>query len=291
MANVIVSVIGGLSLGGVYALIALGLVLAFRATATFNFAHGEFMLFPAFIVASWHVGHGRPFGVALVAGLAVSAAIVVFFYAVVLRRAVGLPHFMGAIATFGLAAMLDGIMEIIFGPQDYVLSVPGLSSGATRVLGVRVSIASLVILGFALVLSALIVVLLRYTHLGMLLQAAGQDPVLAAQGGIRVNRMYMASWALAAILAGVAGVAYGSVNVVNFSMTGTALAAFPAIVLGGLDSIEGAVIGGLVIGVLQGFISTYFGGQYINVATYGLLLIVLMILPQGLLGTRITERL
>lgn len=100
----------------------------------------------------------------------------------------------------------------------------------------------------------------------------------------------MGSWALAACLAGIAGVAFGTTNLVNSSLVDVALAAFPAILIGGLDSIEGAVIGGLLVGIAQGFIATYFGPQYLDVLTYGLLLVVMLVFPTGLLGTRTVTR-
>src|SRR5688500_17435907 len=112
MTGIIVSLIGGASLGGTYALIGLGLVLAFRATATFNFAHGQLMLLPAFIVAKWQLSGTAPIGIALVFSLIVVAAVSVLFFLLVLQKLTGLPHFMGVIATLGLAAVLDGAMAL-----------------------------------------------------------------------------------------------------------------------------------------------------------------------------------
>jgi branched-chain amino acid transport system permease protein len=290
MDRVIVSVAGGGALGGTYALVALGIVLAFRATGTFNFAHGQFMLFPAFLVGAWQAEHRTSLAVSIIVGLFVISGVGLAFYLLVLQRTVGMLHFMGVIATFGLAAVLDGVMLIVFGSPQYNIDFPGLPHGVVYLLGTRVSAASLVITAFTLVLAALVAAGLRFTPLGIRIRAAGQDAILASQGGLNVRVIYMGSWALAACLAGIAGVAFGTTNLVNSSLVDVALAAFPAILIGGLDSIEGAVIGGLLVGIAQGFIATYFGPQYLDVLTYGLLLVVMLVFPTGLLGTRTVTR-
>jgi branched-chain amino acid transport system permease protein len=291
MSNFVVSIIGGASLGGVYALISLGLVLGYRATGTFNFAHGQFMYLPAIMVATWQAQESSlPFWVALPIALATVAVVGILFYLLVLRRMVGMPHFMGVIATLALAAIIDGVLSIKFGTGDARIEVPGLPTGSVEVLGSRFSAASLVLTAFTLVLAATVAAVLRFSRLGTRVRAAGQDPVLASQGGINVRSIYMGSWAVSAALAGVAGVALGATTLVSPSMTAIALAAFPAILLGGLDSIEGALVGGILIGIFQGFVATYWGGAVIDAASYTVLLLVLLVRPQGLFGTVRVER-
>ncbi|WP_280217298.1 branched-chain amino acid ABC transporter permease [Nocardia neocaledoniensis] len=291
MGNFIVSIVGGAALGATYALISLGLVLVFRATWTFNFAHGQFMLIPALVVAVLAGSGSMPFGLTVLAALALIVAISVAFYLTILRRTVGMPHFMAMIATFGLAAILDGLISIVFGARERSIEFPGLPAGVVTIAGTRISSASLAITAIAFVLATVVVVVMRWTYLGTVIRAAGHDPALAAQGGIHVKYVYVGSWALAAILAGVAGILYGSTQVVNTGMLAVGMAAFPAILLGGIDSVEGAVVGGICIGILQGFTATYLGGQYVNLTTYGALLAVLMVYPQGLFGTRMVRRL
>jgi branched-chain amino acid transport system permease protein len=288
MTNFVVSLLGGAFVGGTLALIGLGLVLAFRATETFNFAHGELMLLPALLLGRMQTWQGTklPWGVQLVISLAIVGAIGALMYMLVLRRTTGLPVFMGIIATLGLAAILDGIMTLIFGSQQYQVHTPGLPHGTVTVLGARVSAASLVLTVFSLGLALAVACWLRFTHAGANIRAAGQNAVLASQGGINVRRVYIGSWTLAAVLAGVAGISYASVSVADPSMVQLGLAAIPAIMLGGLDSVEGAVVGGIVVGIVQGFTATYLGGQYNDVVTYGLLLIVLLTYPQGFFGTK-----
>jgi branched-chain amino acid transport system permease protein len=275
----------GLLLGGTFALIALGIVLAFRATRTFNFAHGELMLLPAYIVGDLEAHH---FSLVLSIALAIVIGGIVgaLFYLLVLRRTTGLPVFMGIIATFGLAAILDGVMNIIFGSQQFQISIPALPDGALSIAGARVSQASVVLTVLTLVLAGLVVAITRYTHLGIVVRAAGQDALLASQCGIPVTRVYVGSWTVAAALAAIAGVSSGVTSIVNPEMIALPLAAIPAIVIGGLDSIEGAVVGGIIVGLVQGFVSVYWGGLAVTIVTYSLLLVALLLYPQGLFGTK-----
>lgn len=290
MDRVIVSLFGGANLGGTYALVALGIVLAFRATGTFNFAHGQFMLLPAFIVGAWQAESKGPLWISIVEGLLIVSALGVVFYLVVLQRTVGLLHFMGVIATFGLAAVLDGAFLIVYGSPQYTLDLGILPRGVVTLVGAHLSVGELALTAFTLVLAGIVAGALRFTPVGIKIRAAGQDAILASQGGINVRFLYMGSWALAAALAGIAGIVYGTSQLVNHSMVDVALAAFPAILIGGLDSIEGAVIGGLLVGIAQGFIATYLSPQYLDVVTYGLLLVVMLVFPQGILGTRTVTR-
>jgi branched-chain amino acid transport system permease protein len=285
MIRFIASLIGGLTLGGTIALMGLGLVLAFRATKTFNFAHGELILLPAFIVGYMEAGH-TSFGISLVVALVTSAAVGILFYVLVLRKTTGLPLFMAIVATFGLAAILDGIMGIAFQVGQYQVTIPGVPQGSVKIAGAQVSESSLTFAGLTIVISIIVVIVIRFTHLGLMIMAAGQDPVLASQCGLPVRRLHMGSWAAASVLAGIAGITYASSASADNSMISLGLAALPAIMLGGLDSIEGAVVGGLIIGLLQGFAQTYLGGQSVDALTYVVLLLVLLLYPQGLFGTK-----
>lgn len=285
MALLVAAIIGGIILGGVYALIALGMVLAFRATQTFNFAHGELMLLPAFLVGFLE-GDDFTFAISFLIAVSLSALTGALFYLLVLRRTTGLPVFMGVIATFGLATILDGIMGILFGSDQYQIAVPELPTGSIRIFGASISKSSLILGVFAILLAVLVAVIVRWTHVGKMIRAAGQDAVLASQCGINVRRVYVGSWVLAAVLAAIAGIAYGNIASVDSSITAIGLVAIPAIVIGGMDSVEGAIAGGVIIGIIQGFAQIYLGGQYVDAVTYGALLIILLLWPQGLFGTK-----
>jgi branched-chain amino acid transport system permease protein len=290
MVRFVTSLIGGLNLGGIYALVAIGLVLAYRATGTFNFAQGQLMVIPAFVVGVWQSEQKAPFLVSFVVALSVSALICLIFYLFVLQRTTGLPHFMGLVATLGLATILDGFIGLQWGANTYVIKFPGLSQGTVTIFGAHIATRAIIITVATLILAVSISALLRFTQIGTQIRAAGQAALLASQGGIRVNVVYMFSWAAAGALAGLAGVAYASTTVVSPSLITVVFAVFPAILLGGLDSVEGAIVGSLLIGVLQGFVVTYLGGEYVDLVTYTLLLVVLLVIPYGLFGTKTATR-
>src|SRR4051812_9785551 len=190
MAAFWVSLISGAANGALYALIALGLVLAFRATATFNFAHGQLMVLPAFVVGAWVTKTSVPMWLAIVVALLITGAIGAVFYRLVLQRIIGLPHWMGFIASLGLASILDGALGLIFGTETYSFHLPILPDGMTTIFGARISNSSLAILAFGLLLGIAIALILRFTFVGTAVRAAGQDALLASQSGINVRRVF-----------------------------------------------------------------------------------------------------
>jgi branched-chain amino acid transport system permease protein len=208
----------------------------------------------------------------------------------VLRTTVGRPPFVPVVATLGISAVATGAVGIAFPNTQYGLTIPALSTGSTTIFGATFSTASLEISVFAVLLTVALVLVFRYTSLGVRVRAGGQDSLLASQGGINIRWVYMGSWALACVLAGIAGITYGSVNAINTGIVDLAMLAFPAALLGGLDSIPGSLIGGLGIGLIQGFVASYLGGQYVTVVTYVVLLGVMMLLPHGLMGTKTVRR-
>lgn len=284
------AVIGGLSLGAIYSLVTLGLVLIFRATDTFNFAHGSFMLLAALIAARLQASTGLAFAVIAVLGLGAVGLLGALLFQTVLRFAVGRPQFVAVIATLGFAAVVNGVVGIVFGSTQYSISIPWLSTSSTTIFGATFSTAGLQVTVFAIVLTVALVLAFRFTSFGLRVRVGGQDALLASQGGINIRWVYLGSWALACVLAGIAGIAYGSVNSVNSGINDLALLAFPAALVGGLDSIPGSLIGGLGIGLIQGFIAAYWGGAYVTVVTYLVLLVVMLVLPHGIVGTRTVRR-
>jgi branched-chain amino acid transport system permease protein len=286
MQNILLALFGGIPLGATYALIALGMVLIYRTTGTFNLAHGQFMAIAAFVLADWERDDAGPFLVGLVVAIAVAAAIAGLFYKLVLSRTVGQPHWVAFVATLVIGVGLDSLLSIVFPKSGYTINIPGMPRSTLDIFGVKIAASSVVVAAVGIVLSLLFIGVLRFTRLGIQVRAAGQDSLLASQGGIRVRHFYLGAWVIGGVLAAIAGILYGSTAVVDSSLSGLGLIAVPALVLGGLDSFEGAVVGGLVIGVVQGFITVYLGGQWVNPVTYTVLLGLLLVLPRGLFGTQ-----
>jgi len=169
-------------------------------------------------------------------------------------------------------------------------ALPGLSTGVTSILGARVATSSLELTAFTLLLALAILAILRFTSLGRSIRVAGQDPTLASYGGLNVRMLHFFSWAASMGLAAVAGIVYGSTHPADGTLVNLMFAAFPAMLIGGLDSIGGAIVGGLIIGIFQGFIQTYYSPDMLDVTTSAVLLIVMLIIPNGLWGTRPATR-
>lgn len=291
MSLLMTAIVGGLALGGVLAVISLGMVLAYRGTGTVSFSHGQLMLFGAFIVGWVQARTHLPFVVELLIGLCLPAVIAGAFYRLFLRRLIGLPELYGLMATLGLASLLDAAALALFGSNDYSISVPGLNGGVVHILGASVSRPSLISAGITVLVALGLAAAMRFTHVGTLIRAAGQDPVLASQGGINVHGVFLGAWAVSGALAGLAGVLYANLTIAATGVELVALSALPAMVIGGMDSVTGAVAGGLLVGVFEGFISTYVSSNFVNVAAYLLLLAVLLVRPEGLMGTKYVSRL
>lgn len=285
------AIVGGLALGGILAIIGLGIVLAYRGTGTVSFAHGQLMLLGAFLVGWLEVQGNWPFPVELILGISLPAAIAAAFYRLFLRRLIGMPEFLGLVATLGLASLLDAIALAFFGSNDFKVTIPGVSQATVHLFGAGVSISSLEIAGATIVIALGLAAILRFTHLGTMVRVSGQDPLLASQGGINVHWMFFGAWGVSGALAGIAGIAYANLNIAAFGIELVALAALPAVVIGGMDSVIGSVVGGLLIGLFEGVIATYVNASFVDVGAYLLLLIVLLIRPGGIFGTRQVARL
>jgi branched-chain amino acid transport system permease protein len=290
MQTSVTAVITSLLLGGTYSLIALGMVLVFRATYTFNFAHGQMMLLAAYVIGRWTTGTTWSFVRTTLLAFAVVAAVSAIFYYIVLQRLLGASLFLALVATLALASFLDGLMGIVFDAPQYSVKNPLLPTGSLDVGGARVQSATLLMALISIALSAAVAVFLQRSQIGIRMRATGQTPLLASQGGINVRRMFIGTWAVAGVLAAIAGLTFASTNLVTAQIEEVALFALPAMMLGGLDSIYGAILGGLLIGLLQGVTTMYWGGQHIDLVTYAVLLLTLLLLPEGLFGTRVVKR-
>ena len=285
MILLVASIVGGITLGGIYTLISLGLVFAYRATRIFNFAQGELLLLPALIVGYLQARH-TSFGVSIVSSLLVSGVIGALFYFLVLRRMVGRPLFMGIIATLGLASILDGVTGIWFPNAQYSIAIPHMPSGSIKLLSTQASEQAIIIAFISFALSAAVALIVNKTPMGLRVRAAGLNPTLASQCGVRIQRIYVSSWVICSVLAAVGGILYASETSADTTLVGIGLAALPAVVVGGMDSIGGCIVGGTLIGVIQGFGQTYLGGAYVNILTFGVLVLVLLVYPQGMFGTK-----
>jgi branched-chain amino acid transport system permease protein len=287
--------VGGIFLGAIYSLVALGFVTIFRATGVINFAQGSVLLLGAYAIGRLHDSIG--FWPAVVAGILIAAVASVLVDMVLIRRIRAADLGTLAILTLGVNILLSTELTREIGTDVVSIGAPWGSS-VVELAGIRVPASRVIAGGVALVLVAALGAAVKFSDWGVAMRSAAEDGETASLMGIRLNRVAAGAWALAGALAAVGGLFLTSFPAAGVTADAgvVALAAIPAVVLGGFDSPAGAVIGGLVIGVVSVLCSGYqdelsFLGRGIGtVAPWVVMLLVLLIRPSGLLGTREVTR-
>lgn len=294
--------------GGVIALIALGIVLIFKASEVFNFAHGHMVMLGAFFTW-WFAGGNEsgnelfnlPFWAALTLALVLSGLLGLLIERLALRPMTGQPLLAIVLMTLGLAQLLEGVASILFGVQPkqnfpapftqsdvFRISFPGAFNDT--IILKKTLVAAFII---SILAAALLIFLFQRTRTGLAMRATSENHEVARSVGIRVSGVFGLSWAAAGIVATLGGVLLASLTGASLSLSTVALIAFPAILLGGLDSLPGAIAGGIIVGLVQALVQASTLIQVRNsaeIAPYILLLLVLVIRPEGLFGQKRIER-
>lgn len=275
--------VNGIAVGTIYALVAMGIVLIHKATEVLNFAHGDLLVLSAFSAWALIEGAGLPFWLVLPM---VGAGIGVLSYgidAVVVRRIAGQPQFAGVMLTIALAFMIRGLVSMIFGTESQSYDTPWTGQ-TSQMAGVAIADLSLVIMGSALLIAVGLWLFFRHTRLGVAMQAASQNQLAAHLNGVRVKRLNSLVWALAGVTAAIAGMFLAPITLVDTSLWLITLKALAAIVLGGFGSLPGAVLGGVLIGLIEQYAGVYLPDGYRDIAPYLVLIAVLILRPRGILG-------
>ncbi len=282
--------LAGLSAGAVYALIALGFGVVHNATGIVNFAQGDFLVIGAFVAYTLLVSWGMPYWVGFLGAVLVSSLVGLFLERGILSRARSKEVLLLVFITVGASIFLRGLIKEIWGKRPLIL--PPVEQGSEITLGpFRMDPQYLWIIGVAVLAFALLHFFFRYTMWGKAMRAVAADREAAALMGIPVPWVVAGSFALAGALGGLAGVLVGPVWPLSFeSGVHIGLKGFAAAVLGGYGSFGGALLGGFLLGLLEG-IGAYLVSSYKNIIAYGILLLVLLVRPQGLLGRETEERL
>jgi branched-chain amino acid transport system permease protein len=284
--------IGGLLAGVMYSMVAIGFVLIYKASGVFNFAQGAMVLFAALTFVSV-VERGASFFVALAVTLAVMLALAAFIERLVLRPLVNAPPLTLFLATLGLADVLEGLAQSVWGTQVHGLDL-GISDAPIAAAGVSISRFDVFAAVVAASLVAILSVLFRRTRAGVALRAVADDPVAAVAVGIDLRRLWVIVWGAAGVVALVAGLIWGARVGVQFSLSLVVLKALPVLIIGGFSSIVGAIAGGLIVGASEKIAEVYAGplvnGGIETWFPYVLALAFLLVRPAGLFGERPVER-
>lgn len=296
MGFFIALLLNGVSIGLMYSLIALGFVLVYKATDAINFAQGEFVMMAALIGAVVAGFSGPPVAIALAAVIATLAVMIGFGFGlerVVLRPLLGRPIVAVIMATIGLAAMLRGLTPIVFGGETRALPLPigddPIAIGPATLPPIQVlgaGVAILLFVGFSW--------FFKKSRMGVAMRAVADNQQVAQAMGINVERYFAIAWAMGGIVAALSGIVWGSMLGVDVQIAVVGLKVFPVVILGGLDSIGGALVGGLIVGLVEslasGYLDPYVGGGTKDFAPYVLMILFLMFRPYGIFGKRQIER-
>jgi branched-chain amino acid transport system permease protein len=285
--------LNGASIGLMYSLIALGFVLVYKATDAINFAQGEFVMMAGLIAAAVLGAEGTWLFAAVVATLAVMIGFGFALERVVLRPLLGRPVVAVIMATIGLAAVLRGLTPIVFGSATRAVVLPigdePISIGPASLPPIQVLGAGVAIL-FFLAFSWFF----KKSRMGVAMRAVADNQQVAQAMGINVERYFALAWAMTGVVSALGGIIWGSMLGVDIQLALVGLKVFPVVILGGLDSIGGALLGGLIVGIVEslaaGYLDPYVGGGTKDFAPYVLMILVLMVRPYGMFGRRQIER-
>jgi branched-chain amino acid transport system permease protein len=282
--------LAGVGTGGLYALTGLAFVLIYKSTKVVNLAIGEMLMISAYIFFALSAGMSLPVWLAIPGALLVSAAFGVLVERSVIRPMLGESPISSFMVTVGLSSILIGLVELIWTADQQRL--PEFLPNKHIQIG-QAFVSPKIFYGFwiAVLLMGGVLLLFRFWRGGVALRATASDQAAAYSVGINVPRVYSLAWMAAALIAGVAGIVVGSIGGVSSAMGVFGLSVLVVVIFGGLDSVLGALVGGVIVGVIESLTGFYIGGEYKLLATFSLLVLVLLVRPYGLFGTHEIERL
>ena len=282
--------VSGLTNGAIYALVAVGFVLIYKASDVINFAQGEFLLVGAYVAAFLIGDLGLAWPIGAVLTVIIAAAMGVVIERLVLRPLIGEPIISVIMVTIGLASLLRAIVLGVWGTNPKVFPA-FFPKTEVDIFGAVVTTEKLGAIAVAGVFLLVFTLFFRYTREGIAMRAVADDQQAALSMGISVKRIFAMAWSIAAITAAIAGVVVANTLEVSGNLSAIGLTVFPVVILGGLDSIPGALIGAAIIGLLEAYTGGYVGdGSLSQVIPYIVLVFILMVRPYGLFGKEIIER-
>jgi branched-chain amino acid transport system permease protein len=285
--------VNGLLVGMMYGLVALGFVLIYKASSVFNFAQGELVMFGGFVAAAMLTIYGIPLGLALPITLGLMIALGFGIERGMLRSLVGRPVIAIIMATVGLASVLRGVAPMLWGAATKDLPLP-LPVRPFIVADLFISPLNLVAGGASLAFLAAFGYFFKKTRIGIAMRAVADDQQAAMSMGINVGSIFALTWGIAGLVSAIGGIIWGNFLGVDTQLALVGLKVFPVVILGGMDSVLGAVLGGLIVGAVEnvaaGFVDPFVGGGTKDFVPYMLMIIALLIRPSGFFGKEIIER-
>jgi branched-chain amino acid transport system permease protein len=290
MTIVIQQVLNGVVLGSLYVLVALGLTLVYGVLVQINFAHADVVTFGAFAAYFFVNGLGGNYLASVVVALVVGAALGWLMNAAIFAplRERG-NELLPLIATIGVSVMAENAMLAFFGPIPYAFESP-YSNSVIRFAGTFITLQNVLIIAMSVAAIALLYAFMKFTYMGKALRAVSQDRETAGLMGINPNQVVMLTFVIASALAGMAGAMLGPVLVLTpFAGTSVIVKAFAIVIIGGFGNVEGTILAGLLVGLIESFTTQYLDTGMIDIVVFGLLLLMLTVRPTGLIAERREE--
>ncbi|HUG24700.1 branched-chain amino acid ABC transporter permease [Piscinibacter sp.] len=284
-------IISGVAQGCIYGLIALGFVLIYKATETVSFAQGDLMMLGAFVGLAGMTFLGFPFWLSVPCAIAAMAAFGVLTERVVIRPILGQPAFSIVMLTIGIGYVARGVITMVpnVGTDTHTLPVP-YKDEIWNLGGLVLNVEQMVVIASTGLLCLLLYAMFKYSKLGVAMQASSQNQLAAYYMGIPVKRLNGLVWGLAAAVAAIAGLLLAPITFVHANMGFIGLKAFPAAVVGGFGSLPGAIVGGLLIGVVESLSGFYLPDGFKDTAAYIVVLLMLVVKPNGLFGETLRKK-
>ena len=283
--------VAGVAQGCVYALVALGFVLIYKATETVNFAQGDLMMLGAFFALTASTIIGWPYWATILFAVAAMAVVGMVIERVVLRPVLGYPAFTVIMITIGVGYVVRGVVTMVpgWGTETYQIPTPFVED-VWKLGGVILPVQQLGVIAMTAALCAVLYLFFRFAKLGVAMQATSQNQLAAYYMGIPVRRVNMLIWGLSAGVAAFAGILLAPSTFVHSNMGFIGLNAFPAAVVGGFGSVPGSIVGGLIIGVVEALAGFYLPEGFKDVAAYVVVLVVLLVWPSGIFGETMRKK-
>ncbi len=286
MEKLLQLLLSGLALGAIYALVALGFVLVFKATSVLNFAHGSFVMLAAYLATSLLVELDLPFVIGLLIIVLAMAALGVAIHYAIMQWMMGKAFFSIVLVTVGLEIVIRAVLLVGYGPLERG-RIDKLPQGSFVVGGAFVTYVNVIIFVSAAVIVIAFLYFFRLSRLGLHMRAVAENLEAAAAQGINPNTIYAAAWAIGLVMAGIGGVFYSHYTAsIDLNLSVIGLRAFPAAILGGLDSVKGAIVGGMIVALVENVGAGYAGAAWRDVIAFGIMFLVLLWRPSGLFGTK-----
>jgi branched-chain amino acid transport system permease protein len=278
-------IIGGIALGSIYGVVALGFVLVYKSTGVLNLAQGDFLMLGAYMSVTMLITNDFGLFVALPL-VALSMGLVgLAIHFSVMKRLVGQPFFSIVLITIGIGTVIRALILMIYGPIERG-RLAAMPTGSFTLGGARILWANLIIVGIIGAMLLGFVLFFRFTRLGLHIRAVADNLEAAAVQGIKPDTVYAMTWGVSLALAGIAGLLFGELNNVTPQASTIGLAAMPAAVIGGLSSLPGAIVGGVIVGVVELLLGFHLGQAWRQPAAYFLLFVMLLVKPTGLFGRK-----